>query len=42
MTEFFNWNDTSILLQHNWLWLLLAFGIGVWVGLRYNTAPSAR
>lgn len=42
MNEFFNWNNTSILLQHNIVWLLLAFGIGVWVGLRYNTSSTNR
>jgi hypothetical protein len=36
MNELFNWNDTSIVLQHNWIWLLIAFAIGTWVGFQYN------
>ncbi len=34
MTEFFNWHDTSILFQHHWYWLLLAFALGAWTGYR--------
>ena len=34
MNEFFNWHDVSILWHHNWLWFLLAFALGVWVGWR--------
>jgi len=37
MNEFLNWNDTGIIIQHNWYWLLLAFVIGCWVGFRYNS-----
>jgi uncharacterized membrane-anchored protein YhcB (DUF1043 family) len=37
MNDFFNWNDSSILLTHNWVWLVIAFVIGVIVGYRYNT-----
>ncbi len=36
MNEFLNWNNTSILFTHNWVWLLIAFVIGVIVGYRYN------
>jgi hypothetical protein len=28
MNEFFNWNDTWIVIQHNWFWLLVAFAAG--------------
>ncbi|MEP6826636.1 MAG: hypothetical protein ABJA10_01035 [Aestuariivirga sp.] len=37
MNEFLNWNDTSILWQQDWFWLLLAFLIGCVVGWRFNT-----
>ncbi len=34
MNEFFNWNDTWIVAQHNWFWMLVAAVIGVWIGWR--------
>jgi hypothetical protein len=34
MNEFFNWNDSWIIVQHNWVWMLVAAAIGVWVGWR--------
>jgi hypothetical protein len=34
MTELWNWTDTSILLAYNWYWLLLAFGLGAWIGYK--------
>jgi hypothetical protein len=33
MNEFFNWNDTLIVFQHNWFWMLVAAAIGVWIGI---------
>lgn len=43
MNEFFNWHNTSILFQHNWVWLLLALAIGVWVGWRTcDTSTAAK
>ena len=41
MSEFFNWNNTMIIVQHNWYWLLLAFLIGCWVGYRHSAPKSA-
>jgi hypothetical protein len=32
MNEFFNWNDTWLVFQHNWVWMLIAAAIGIWVG----------
>lgn len=32
MTELFNFHDTWIVAQSNWVWLLLALGLGIWVG----------
>jgi|GEM_PF-7116664 hypothetical protein len=37
MNEFFNWNDTLILWQYQWFWLLFAFVIGLVIGYRFNT-----
>jgi hypothetical protein len=34
MNEFMNWNDSWILIQHNWIWLLAAFCLGAFVGFR--------
>ncbi len=34
MNEFFNWNDTWLVVQHNIWWMLLAAAIGAWVGWR--------
>lgn len=34
MFEMFNWHDTWIVIQQNLLWILLAFGLGVWTGYR--------
>ncbi len=34
MNEFLNWHNTWILLQYNWIWLLIAFGLGAWTGYR--------
>ncbi|WP_281432900.1 hypothetical protein [Aestuariivirga litoralis] len=34
MNEFFNWNNSQILIQHNWYWLLLALAVGCIVGFR--------
>lgn len=40
MNEFFNWHDTLILWDHNWVWLLLAALIGIWVG--WTTCDTSR
>ena len=34
MNEFFNWNDTTILLHHNWFWMLVSAGVGAWAAWR--------
>jgi hypothetical protein len=34
MNEFFNWHDSWVLFEHNWIWLLLAFAIGGYIGWR--------
>jgi hypothetical protein len=36
MNEFFNFHNTYILFQHNWLWFVVAFALGVYVGLTTN------
>lgn len=42
MNEFFNWNGSWILVEHNWIWLLLALAIGCWVGWSTCDAPKGR
>ncbi len=37
MNEFFNFNDGWYVVQHNWLWLLVALALGIWVGWRTYT-----
>lgn len=37
MTEFFNFHDGWYVVQHNWLWMLVALCLGIWVGWRTNT-----
>jgi len=32
MNELFNFHDTFFLVQGNWLWMLVAAGLGIWVG----------
>ena len=32
MNELFNWTNTGILWSHNLPWLLLALGLGAWIG----------
>ena len=32
MNELFNFNGTFFLVQANWVWMLAALGLGIWVG----------
>lgn len=32
MIDPFNFNDTFFLVQGNWVWMLVALGLGIWVG----------
>lgn len=32
MVDFWNFNDTMFLARENWLWLLVALGLGLIVG----------
>jgi hypothetical protein len=32
MNELFNFHDTWIVAQANWVWLLIALGLGIWIG----------
>lgn len=41
MNEFFNWNNSLIIVQYNWYWLALAFLIGAVVGFRYSGEKTA-
>lgn len=40
MFELLNWHDTGILWHYNWVWLLLAFALGVWIG--YSTCEPVK
>ena len=39
MNEPFNFHDSWYLVQTNWVWLLVALALGIWVGWRSN-APD--
>lgn len=39
MNELFNWNNSWILVEHNWVYLLAALLIGAYVGFTRST-PS--
>ena len=41
MNEILNFKDSWILVQQNWIWLGLAFALGVWVGYKYSTPDNA-
>ena len=41
MTEFFNFHDSFFVLSGNWFWVLLALGLGVWVGWSTNVPDKA-
>jgi hypothetical protein len=32
MVDFFNFDGTWIIVEHNWWLMLVALGLGVWVG----------
>jgi hypothetical protein len=40
MTEFWNFKDTGELILHNWLWIALAFAIGIWCGWKTSGVRS--
>lgn len=35
MNEILNFKDSWIVVQNNWIWLALAFALGVAVGYKY-------
>lgn len=39
MSEFFNFHNSWILVQHNWIWLALALLLGAYVGFT-TSIPS--
>ena len=41
MSDFFNFHDTLIVVETNWFWLLVAFGLGIWVGWRSAVPEGA-
>jgi hypothetical protein len=32
MTEAFNFHDTWFVFEANWVWILAALGLGIWMG----------
>ena len=32
MNELFNFHDSWFLVEGNWMWMLVAMGLGIWVG----------
>lgn len=32
MSDFFNFHDTWYVVQHHWIWILVALGLGIWFG----------
>jgi hypothetical protein len=40
MNEFFNFHDGWFVVQQNWVWLLVALALGIWVGWKSNTADG--
>ena len=32
MNEAFNFHDTWYVVESNWVWMLAALGLGIWVG----------
>lgn len=41
MNEILNFKDSWILVQSNWIWVALAFALGVWVGYKYCLPGNA-
>ena len=41
MNEPFNFHDSWYLVQTNWIWILIALALGIWVGWRSNS-PEPR
>jgi hypothetical protein len=40
MLEPFNFHDSWYLVETNWVWILVALALGIWVGWR-SSAPDA-
>ena len=39
MNGLFNFHDTLIVAEANWVWLVVALGLGIWVGWK-SAAPG--
>jgi hypothetical protein len=39
MVDFWNFKDSWIVVEHNWLWMLVALGLGTIVGWRTSDPP---
>lgn len=40
MEDFWNFKDSWIVVEHNWIWLAIALGLGVVVGWRTSITPA--
>ena len=41
MEDFWNFKDSWIVVQHNWIWVLIALGLGVFAGWRTYDRPKS-
>jgi hypothetical protein len=42
MTEFMNFHGSWILVQHNWIWVILALALGIWCGWSTSAQDETR
>jgi hypothetical protein len=42
MNQAFNFHDTWIIAQHNWWLVLVALGLGIWVGWTTTTFEAEK
>ncbi len=42
MNEFFNWHNSWILVEHNWVYLLAALLIGAYVGFTSSVPDTTK
>lgn len=41
MTDFFNFHESWFIVESNWVWMLVALGLGIWVGWRTSAADQS-
>ena len=40
MTEFFNFHDSWVVAESNWVWLAVSLGLGIWFGWATSAAET--